>query len=339
MMHSDRAGGAAFDMALVPWPMIPAAVIKDAMYGPLQQERSTTVMKKEYQFEEEKLMDDPEIFEEHRYLRGKIHADRRELKITANRPWSAMPSKVIEEDVCSSAQQEVHQKRELRCPLSRKQVEKRRAVLQNKLSGFGGNPATNPRFFAEVYPVLEKETALAEARARIAMEKLHKAHAHDEAAELGAKFVVWPVSDAHRWPKPCSAWTQHSQWFAKKRATRRARQATARKWAQLCKNSVKSHGNWVAASPWLRFVRKLSSSTSSTSTCQSSDSCQAAESDWEALSDCRSDSSWQVGCELNDDSECNDANFWNLVPDTSQVVERIDKLNLSFNADGKLSLE
>jgi len=303
------------------------------------------------------MFHDAVVFEEQTYLRGNMHRDDRKFSVEMQ-PWSAMSDNIISKDVCTATQLEVYQQRYMRGPLSQTQIEKRRVDLQQKLAG---KYAANPRFFEEVYPELEKEEALAEARARKVMEDMCKARQHDEAAELGAKFVVWPVLGTHQWPMPSTSWTKHCTWFAKCRGVRRARQAQSKKWAQLYRAAQKKSQKVAPDSSWLRFVRKLSNCTSSASSCHSSESWRSSESDWEDLSNCCSDSSWQVDLDHVDDFECDDMNLWDLVPevclgpedrqpqvkelylqvDVEEVADRITngiitKLSLSLGETGKL---
>merc|ERR1719265_49502 len=71
-------------------------------------------------------------------------------------------------------------------------------------------------FLQEVFPLLERESALAAMRARWAQDKAQEALQHDELAKQGEAFVAWPT-DGH-WPKQPCAWSRHAAWFTLWRA-------------------------------------------------------------------------------------------------------------------------
>merc|ERR1719223_2158152 len=119
---------------------------------------------------------------------------------------------VIKEDVCTDAQIKVMKLRAERGPVTQSYLDWRRAGV-------------NPRFFEEVRPVGDKDTAVAEMRARWANDKASAARQYEDVAQFGATFVVWPIANERCWPKPASAWVRHCKWFAMWRASRRAAQA------------------------------------------------------------------------------------------------------------------
>jgi len=298
----------SFDTQLA--PRIEQDVSKQDERTYFKQQNIQTVLDLELGFEQDKFAVDPKFFEEHHYLRGKIHSDPRQICIEM-RPWSALAEDTIKRDVCTVVQLEVDQQRAKRGPLSADQLGKRRAELQRKLSwhsGMLGNfgsseilecqAKTSPRFFEEVMPVLEKEAAIAEVQARRAIEKFDRARKHDEAAEFGSKFVSWPVPGTRQWPPQSAAWIQHVQWFAKWREQQGAKPFEALEFANVCTQALTNHDDAYKAA-WPRLVSKLTSveslydfpkasRTNTTSTRATSDE------DWEVLSEW-SESSWDIG--------------------------------------------
>lgn len=122
-------------------------------------------------------------------------------------PWPVLPTSVIAEDECTSSQLQVWEQRAKDNPLSVKKVEKRRAAL-SKLLG-----EVNLRSFEEIRPELERDASFLEMRARWARDRALEARIHDEKAESGAAFIMWPVENERRWPALPAAWTQHMKWF------------------------------------------------------------------------------------------------------------------------------
>lgn len=251
------------------------------------------------------------FFEDGLFLRSRMHTSPIELDMVSQ-PWRMMDVEVIKGDVCTASQLDVLKSRVQRGPLSQEVMERRRASLEEKLSKHSGAicSARTSRFFQEIRPLLEKDAALAAMRARWANDRAHDAREHDKAAEIGAEFVVWPIANERRWPKPACAWLQHGRWFAMWRRSRRAMQAESRKLAQMTRGACKGQ----VASGMKRV--------NSTSSCGS----------WAVLSEC-SESSWQAV------SECSDMSWLDLaaevdiqthieakIEEVSQVKQRCEKV-------------
>jgi hypothetical protein len=344
-LHSDPT---TLDVVLDPWPRNAADVIKKDQYIGGQQKKNESLMTREFQFEQEQLLTDPSLIEEHRHLRNHMHADDDTFNV-AEQPWPMVADGFIKKDVCTVEQIEVHQRRFWRGPLSQAQLEVRRADLQTKLSRLPARlseswTGTSPRFFEEIYHVMEKEAALAEALVRKANDKIRKARDYDEAAELGAKFVAWPAPGTRRWPEPSAAWTQHCMRFAKGQEMRSAGKLEAPKYEQLCEIKQAEHQKAVSESQWLRLVHKLSVSTTSSSSGMDSES---SESDWEALSKCSADSDWEVSSEMESDAsddtdEADEIACWcDVAPEAEEAADppgTTGELNISHSATEKLAL-
>lgn len=284
-MHKNTA---TFNAELTPWPMKPANVINEIFIGPL----AHNVMNQEFRFEIEQMIVDPKLIDEHRYLRGEIHADKCEFATTAD-PWPRVQENVIKDDIPTPSQHKVMRFRETCGPLSKEQLEKRRTQLFEKLSGpyqMLGEMWPNPRFFEETSP-LGKEATSAQARLRKAAEKVHTERLHEEAAEIGAQYVAWPVLDTRCWPKPAPAWMQFSRRFAKRRGLAQCGQpCSSPKTAKLAwfpftdlsvmhnlSSEVESAlpcQDMLSKSAWLRFVDKMSST--STPGCDSTPTVKSA---------------------------------------------------------------
>lgn len=310
----------SFDTQLAPRPK--QDVIEENVGTYFNQQTFRTALDLELGFKQDECAIDFNFFEEHHYLRGSVHSDPREFR-TEMQPWSQiwvmMAEDTIPRDLCTVVQLEVDQQREKRGPLSMGQLRTRRAELQKKLSRHSGmsgkfskseivdcQAETNPRFFKEIMPVLEKDAAIAEVQARRAIEQFDRARKHDEAAEFGSKFVAWPIPGTRQWPPQPAAWIQHVQCFAKRRAEQGAKPFES---LEFAKGRMQARTNrddaYTAAWPRLvsmpvipRFSECHASSKSggldfaqrntSISTRASSDA------DWEVLTDW-SESSWEIG--------------------------------------------
>merc|ERR1719424_2017781 len=127
-----------------------------------------------------------------------------------------MPENVIEHDECTDVQLALLEARAKRGPLSETVLARRRANI-------------DPRFFEEVHPTWEKDTALAEMHSRWAKDRATAAREYDVVAEYGSRFTVWPIPNERRWPDLSRAWVRHAQWFKMWRRSQRVLQAESRK--------------------------------------------------------------------------------------------------------------
>lgn len=259
---------ATFDMILTEWPMMDADVIEEECCS----DGAST------------------FFEEQRFLREEMHQDDGQMYVSME-DWPMLPINVVKDDLCTEMQLEVVKLRAKRGPLSELQLQARREDLHKKFVGRAGESKAklamfNRCFFEPISPMLEKDAALAEMRARRAADEARRARAYDEAAEFGAQFVQWPVSGEGRWPRPSAAWTEHSQKFRERRQSKQTKAWTS---TQLCH---KAHaGDDAVRETWLRWMSRLSSIDEQIEQSMSSGSC--SEPDWEALSEC-SDLSQQL---------------------------------------------
>jgi hypothetical protein len=256
-VHEDCS---TFDMELVPWPLFPL----HALAGSVSNEPDVT--------------SDISFFEECRHLRANVHAELKQFYFSCD-SWPSVPENVIADDICTDVQLKLLETRAKRGPLSQ-------AALQRRTVN------VDPRFFKEVFPVLEKKDALLEMHSRWEKDLAAAAHEHDKAAEYGAQFVSWPVQGKRCWPQPSRAWVQHARWFEMWRSSQRLQQTKARKEETVSKR---------------RRPQPIT--------------CTESEASWEALSEC-SDSSWQALSEFSDGS------WMDLATESDILVQMESNVNM-----------
>lgn len=165
-------------------------------------------------------------------------------------PWATLPSDTVMDDVCTDAQMNVFKVR-LERPLSQQQMEKRRAVLSQRLKG-----QFNPHVFEECLPKLEREAALLDLQATRARNKADETALYDQLAAQGALCVSWPIPNERCWPDQSSAWKNHCKWVT----MWRSRTAAFTFKPMKRSNSMSSIGSWAAVSDisWVEVESKAS---------------------------------------------------------------------------------
>mmetsp|Transcript_1087 Transcript_1087/g.2652 ORF Transcript_1087/g.2652 Transcript_1087/m.2652 type:complete len:1151 (+) Transcript_1087:73-3525(+) len=265
------------DMELVPWPMKQEGVIaRDEcleMQLKLSARRDKLSASSCWRDDLARAKADHDYFTEMRYLRSQMHKETTMLEMGL-KSWPMKEDGVIARDECTTEQLHLLARREKRGLPGEKQVARRRARV------------IDPRFFDEVRPMLEKEAAFAEMRARWASDRALEARLHDEAAAAGEALATWPL--AGKWPAPPLAWARHASWFKFWRAAQMRRLAEARKATSDAEASMTKMNEWRAGLAEASYSvagtspMKLRRSTSGTS-----------DASWEAVSEC-SDASWQA---------------------------------------------
>jgi len=281
-VHGD---GITLELTLTPWPMHSMKLLDFVDWSqdtPVKEKgKKPRVVAKAWRFDAKRVADDATFIESGQYLRGEVHAEAKALDMILE-PWKALEGGVIQSDQCTEAQLALIKTRQAHGPPSAKAVQRRRAILWNKLVKQGNKDAVrpqqvvNPLFFEEIRPALEKESSLAEMKARWARDKAAETRAFDEAAARGATFTAWPTE--RQLPVVDAAWTRFSKWF--------------RMWRnkeQQAKQAFK-----VVAPGQVPELKRSASGSSDASSLSSS---------WEVLSEC-TNASWQeVDAEADVDAQ------------------------------------